>query len=73
MTKYASETDPVPYGAIRFLVGNRHAATPAAEIAEEIAHRMNRAGATRAEVERGVDHALAEHQDNRDLCTTFRL
>ena len=64
----------VPTGQISWIVGNKHVGEDDSELAEDIADRAKRAGATDADlIAQMVAYALACHRANQALVVHFQL
>lgn len=64
----------VPTGQISWIVGNKHVGEDDSELAEDMASRVNRAGATDPDmVAQIVAYALACHRANQALVAHFNL
>lgn len=64
----------VPTAQISWIVGNKHVGEPDSELAEDLADRAKRAGASDADlIAQVVAFALACHRANQALVAHFRL
>lgn len=65
-----TKSTKIPYGAIRWLVGNMHVSKSDESIAAEIRKRANPEtdpGWTPRRIEKAIEYAIKVHADNRHL------
>ena len=57
----------VPYAAIRWMVGNIHVGKSNEDVADKVAERLRKSGATADELAEAIEYAVAVHRSNRAL------